>query len=84
MPIVGVVPDPVAHALPSGLANSRAGGVREWVTSHATDEFIVSLRSRHNDKYVSAEINYTGANYGMLRGRCESQGGWETFYINEK
>lgn len=32
-------------------------------------------------RYVSAELDYTGAGYGMLRARATSVGGWERFII---
>jgi hypothetical protein len=39
----------------------------------------LAIRSRANGKWVSAELQYTGALYGMLRARASSIGPWETF-----
>ncbi|MBA2729130.1 MAG: hypothetical protein H0U48_00005 [Euzebyaceae bacterium] len=34
-----------------------------------------------NGRYVSAELDYTGNGYGMLRARATGIGGWERFII---
>jgi hypothetical protein len=39
----------------------------------------VAIRSLANGKWVAAELQYTGALYGMLRARASSIGPWETF-----
>jgi len=39
----------------------------------------VAIRSLANGKWVSAELQYTGALYGMLRARADRIGPWETF-----
>jgi hypothetical protein len=39
----------------------------------------VAIRSLANGKWVSAELQYTGALYGMLRARASGIGPWETF-----
>lgn len=36
-------------------------------------------RSNANSYYVSAELGYTGASYGMLRARAASKGAWESW-----
>jgi hypothetical protein len=41
--------------------------------------FELAIRSLANGKWVSAELQYTGALYGMLRARATSIGPWETF-----
>jgi hypothetical protein len=41
----------------------------------------VSIKSTFNNKYVSAELNETGDNYGMLRARATTVGPWETFTV---
>jgi hypothetical protein len=38
-----------------------------------------SLDSNANGDYVSAELGYTGASYGMLRARATTIGPWEKF-----
>lgn len=43
-----------------------------WCNSNA-------LKSAANSKYVSAELDYTGSNYAMLRARATAIGGWEKF-----
>jgi hypothetical protein len=39
----------------------------------------LAIRSRANGKWVSAELQYTGPLYGMLRARANGIGPWETF-----
>ena len=38
-----------------------------------------SIRSVANSRFLSAELSYSGASYGMLRARSTSVGGWEQF-----
>lgn len=40
---------------------------------------VVSIRSIANGRYVSAELGYTGDDYGMLRARAYQVGDWEQF-----
>ena len=40
----------------------------------------VLLQAQTNLNYVSAELGYTGADYGMLRARAATAGPWETFF----
>jgi hypothetical protein len=40
-----------------------------------------AIYSEANHRYVSAELGYTGADYGMLRARASSVGPWERFEI---
>jgi hypothetical protein len=42
---------------------------------------IVSIRSNGNGQYVSAEVEYRGADYGMLRARAAGVGDWERFEL---
>ncbi|NMO57709.1 hypothetical protein HH310_41925 [Actinoplanes sp. TBRC 11911] len=42
---------------------------------------IGAFRSLANDLYVTAEITKTDTNYGMLRARSTTIGGWETFTV---
>jgi hypothetical protein len=39
----------------------------------------LAIRSLANGKWVAAELQYTGALYGMLRARSASIGPWETY-----
>lgn len=39
----------------------------------------IAIHSLANNKYVSAELAYTGGNLGMLRARASSVGPWELF-----
>jgi hypothetical protein len=39
----------------------------------------LAIRSRANNRWVSAELGRTGNDYGMLRARATSIGPWETF-----
>jgi hypothetical protein len=39
------------------------------------------LRDTANNKFVSAELSYTGDYYGMLRARSTSVGPWESFAL---
>src|SRR5262245_53951838 len=43
-----------------------------------TDSWIIGFA---NSKYTTAELNYAGSNYGMLRSRASSPGPWEKFTI---
>jgi hypothetical protein len=53
--------------------------------SHFSSTFTVpalvpqTYRSIANGLYVSAELGYTGSNYGMLRARASTVGSWEKF-----
>src|SRR6516225_8953527 len=39
------------------------------------------IKSVANGRYVTAELGYTGGNYGMLRARASSVGAWQRFTI---
>jgi len=41
----------------------------------------IVIWSRGAGRYVSAEVGYTGSNYGMLRARASTIGAWERFEI---
>lgn len=42
----------------------------------------ISIQSARTGNFVSAELNYEGGNYGMLRARAASDGGsWEKFQL---
>jgi hypothetical protein len=41
-----------------------------------------SLLSLRNGNYVSTELGYTGADYGLLRARATSIGPWEQFAVH--
>jgi hypothetical protein len=42
-----------------------------------------AIRSHANNRFVSAELGYTGANYGLLRARATTVGAWERFDIRD-
>ena len=68
-----------------GELRARANSVGPWERFEfcwGTNQtaFNLSIRSLANGKWVSAELNYTGALYGMLRARADSIGPWESFY----
>ncbi|MFJ2582818.1 hypothetical protein [Kitasatospora aureofaciens] len=61
-----------AHLAPLGTADSNNGFV-----CAAAD---IPLRSVANGEYVSAELAYSGDQYGMLRARtAAAPGPWEQF-----
>jgi hypothetical protein len=41
----------------------------------------IAIRSTQHNQYVSAELGYTGGDYGMLRARSSSIGPWESFTL---
>jgi hypothetical protein len=43
---------------------------------------VQSLKSDYTGSYVSAELGYTGGDYGMLRARAGVIGAWEGFQIH--
>jgi len=47
----------------------------------AADCEVAALYSKANNRYVSAELGYTGGNYGMLRARATTVGSWERFVV---
>jgi hypothetical protein len=49
--------------------------------AQAVDCHDIALYSEANHRYVSAELGYTGSDYGMLRARATSIGPWERFEI---
>jgi hypothetical protein len=69
----------VATALLLGLTlalPANAGAATIW---RCTDRG--TLRSEANGLYVSAELGYSGGNYGQLRARAMSRGPWEEFQL---
>lgn len=42
---------------------------------------VTYIKNLSNGRYVSAELGYTGVDYGMLRARATSVGPWEKFVI---
>lgn len=47
------------------------------------DPHEVAILSAANRRYVSAELNFSGAYYGMLRARSSFIGAWERFDIRD-
>lgn len=65
-------------------ANDYAGAWETWtICSWWEGATKVSfIKNEHNDRYVSAELKYTGADQGMLRARATSVNAWEKFRID--
>jgi hypothetical protein len=54
---------------------STGGGMsRAWTRQ-------MTIQSLANNQYVSAELNYSGGDYGMLRARASTASGWERFLL---
>jgi hypothetical protein len=43
---------------------------------------IYAIKSLANNRYVSAEVSWTGNSYGLLRARSTTIGPWEQFHID--
>ncbi|MFI7121983.1 fascin domain-containing protein [Amycolatopsis sp. NPDC049868] len=83
----------VAFATPTAAASSApvdkntprdlASVVAEQARTNAPDVCWnqVYMFSRDNGRYVSAELNYGGDNYAMLRARAGAIGPWEQFRV---
>ena len=65
----------------AATALGTVGAVAISTPAHADYCAWVAIKSKENGKYVSVEMNYTGSNYGMLRARADSIGGWERFLL---
>jgi hypothetical protein len=70
-----------------GMLRARATSIGPWekfeVCGYTRDGYNIdyeTIRSVANGRYVSAELGYTGGNYGMLRARATSIGPWEEFF----
>lgn len=48
---------------------------------HAAGCSPITIRSKANGRYVSAELGYTGDSYGELRARATVVGPWERFAV---
>jgi hypothetical protein len=72
----------------AGMLRARATVIAPWELftfeqESQTGDFVRGvLRSGANNRFVSAELGYTGANEGMLRARATAKGPWERFEIN--
>ena len=70
----GMLRASVSHDTPSGRSFYRIctqdGGSRAP---------LVYLQSMSNRRFISVELGYPGANYGMLRARATKVGSWEMF-----
>jgi hypothetical protein len=72
---------PVTTSAPMSLAQFHRHA-RLDNTSAVTPAAIcgsVYILANANGRYVSAELGYTGSNYGMLRARATAVGSWETY-----
>jgi hypothetical protein len=49
--------------------------------SDNASSLIYAIQSLANGRFVSAELSYSGAYYGMLRARASTVGGWEQFQL---
>lgn len=60
---------------------SRVDDITAWIGAQVSRW---SLRSLSNDRYVSAAINVTGEDAGMLRARSETKYTWEQFTLHTR
>jgi hypothetical protein len=89
-------PDPVAEQPRAGDAAARLPGLRlgrdarclqqqrgTWEGFRLVGDCNsgCAILALGNGRYVSAELDYTGNGYGMLRARATGIGGWERFII---
>lgn len=74
--LIGRVPLALAMCAVSVVAAIVPGSAAQ-----AADCSIVALYSKAAGRYVSAELGYTGSDYGMLRARATSIGEWERFEL---
>lgn len=68
-----------------GMLRARATAVGPWETFYTprgpcSGFCNTTFYSSANQRFVSAELGYTGAYYGMLRARATTVGLWEEFY----
>jgi len=69
------VEDTVRQALASSnIRDANASGSISGVCAPS-----VYLQSMSNGRFISVELGYPGANYGMLRARATKVGSWEMF-----
>ncbi|WP_217144626.1 trypsin-like serine protease [Streptomyces sp. AC627_RSS907] len=64
-----------------GAVQTRLDDITDWVGAQVARW---SLKAQANDKYVSAELNATGAQEGRLRARGDEVGGWEQFTLHTR
>ena len=70
------------HIVRRGIGIAELGPVTEgdWMPPKGCDGLrIYGIWSRQAGRYVSAELGYGGADYGMLRARSGGIGEWEMF-----
>ena len=65
------------------LAKNTTGMVNAitWLKDRQRAGGTIRLQSLANSRFVTAEIRYTGASYGMLRAGATTASGWERFRI---
>lgn len=68
------------HTPTPAQAVAKAAALPDWDLGddHCTD---IKLKSKASNRFVSAEVDYTGYVSGMLRARSTSAGDWEKFSI---
>ena len=62
-------------------ANTTAAGPWEMFELLRYDDGTYSFRGKASGLIIAAELNYSGASYGMLRSRSTGDGSWERFSI---
>ena len=78
----GRLPPPASRAVASARPAGQAAPARLRAAFPADTISCFdqqSLAANANSDYVSAELGYTGASYGMLRARATTIGPWEKF-----
>jgi hypothetical protein len=70
---------PIAGPVPEGLTMIYASDGA--LDPHVVSGHTTTIQSRANGRYVSAELNYGGSNYGMLRARATKAAAWEQYTI---
>ena len=70
-------PAPAGSATPPGSASRKT--CQPVNLCHDYTDGFWFIQSDANNLYVSAELGYTGGNYGMLRARATSIGPWEQY-----
>ncbi|MET8264323.1 fascin domain-containing protein [Micromonospora arida] len=72
----------LSHPTYNGVLRARASAVGPWERlskENIGNGWHYVLSSQANNKYVSAEVDWSGSVKGLLRARAESKGNWEVF-----
>jgi hypothetical protein len=75
------VPDELDGLLNQALTGARASGIKPLSTVGWECTGEGWIQSAYNGLYVSTEVDYSGAEKGMLRARSTSVGPWELYQI---